>query len=54
MSKSLLNKKLIIESGKDEHKGSVDKAIKASKEKECVKESIELTRLRELTLRVIR
>jgi hypothetical protein len=43
-----------IESGKDEHKGSVDKAIKASKEKECVKESIELTRLRELTLRVIR
>jgi hypothetical protein len=42
-----------IESGKDEHKGSVDKAIKASKEKEVVKESVELQRLREITSRVI-
>jgi hypothetical protein len=42
-----------IESGKEEHKGSVDNAIKASKEKECVKESVELQRLRELTSRVI-
>ena len=43
-----------IESGKDEHKGSIDKAIKASKEKECIKESVELSRLREITSRVIR
>jgi hypothetical protein len=43
-----------IESGKEEHKGSIDKAIKASKEKEVVKESVELSRLREITSRVIR
>ena len=43
-----------IESGKDEHKGSVDKAIKASKEKDCMNESVELSRLREITSRVIR
>jgi hypothetical protein len=43
-----------IESGKDEHKGSIDKAITASKEKECIKESVELSRLREITSRVIR
>jgi hypothetical protein len=43
-----------IESGKEEHKGSIDKAIKSSKEKEVVKESVELSRLREITSRVIR
>jgi hypothetical protein len=43
-----------IETGKEEHKGSVDNAIKASKEKECIKESVELSRLREITSRVIR
>lgn len=42
-----------IETGEEEHRGSVDKAIKASKEKECVKESVELQRLREITSRVI-
>jgi hypothetical protein len=43
-----------IETGKEEHKGSVDNAIKSSKEKECMNESVELTRLREITSRVIR
>ena len=43
-----------IETGEEEHKGSVDNAIKASKEKECIKESVELSRLREITSRVIR
>jgi hypothetical protein len=43
-----------IETGKEEHKGSVDNAIKASKEKECMNESVELSRLREITSRVIR
>jgi hypothetical protein len=43
-----------IETGEEEHKGSVDNAIKSSKEKECIKESVELSRLRELTSRVIR
>ena len=43
-----------IETGEEEHKGSVDKAIKASKEKECMNESIELSRLREITSRVLR
>ena len=43
-----------IETGEEEHKGSVDKAIKASKEKECMNESVELSRLREITSRVIR
>jgi hypothetical protein len=38
-----------IETGKAEHTGSVDKAIKASKAKETVKESVDMTRLRELT-----
>jgi len=38
-----------IETGKAEHAGSVDKAIKASKAKETVKESVDMTRLRELT-----
>jgi len=38
-----------IETGKAEHAGSVDKAIKASKAKETVKESADMTRLRELT-----
>ena len=38
-----------IETGKAEHAGSVDKAIKASKSKETVKESADMTRLRELT-----
>ena len=40
-----------IETGKEEHAGSVDKAIKASK-KETVKESTEISRLRELTGRL--
>ena len=43
-----------IETGEEEHKGSVNNAIKSSKEKECIKESVELSRLRELTSRVIR
>jgi hypothetical protein len=43
-----------IETGEEEHKGAVDKAIKASKEKECMNESVELSRLREITSRVIR
>jgi hypothetical protein len=43
-----------IETGEEEHKGSVDNAIKSSKEKECMNESVELTRLREITSRVIR
>ena len=41
-----------IETGKEEHAGSVDKAIKASKAKETVKESTDMTRLRELTGRL--
>jgi len=41
-----------IESGKDEHAGSVDKAIKASKEKECVNESTDLTRMKEFLTRL--
>ncbi len=36
-----------VESGKDEHAGSVDKAIKASKAKETVKDSADMTRMRE-------
>jgi hypothetical protein len=36
-----------IESGKDEHAGSVDKAIKASKAKSAVNESVETSRMRE-------
>jgi hypothetical protein len=43
-----------VETGEEEHKGSVGNAIKASKEKECIKESVELSRLREITLRVLR
>jgi len=43
-----------IETGEEEHKGSVNNAIKSSKEKECMNESVELTRLREITSRVIR
>ena len=45
-----------VESGEEEHQGSVDKAIKASKEKEkdCMNESAEIVRLRQLTERVIR
>ena len=38
-----------IETGAEEHAGSVDKAIKASKAKETVKESADMNRLRELT-----
>ena len=41
-----------VESGKDEHAGAVDKAIKASKAKETVKESSDISRLRELTGRL--
>jgi hypothetical protein len=41
-----------IESGKDEHAGSVDKAIKASKAKETVKESTDLNRMKELMTRL--
>ena len=40
-----------IETGKEEHKGSVDKAIKAN-EKETVKESAETTRIRALMQRL--
>ena len=44
-----------IESGKDEHAGSVDKAIKkAMAKKETVKESSDLSRLQELTGRLNR
>ena len=43
-----------IETGPEEHRGAVDKAIKASKDKECMNESVELNRLREITSRVIR
>ena len=43
-----------VESGKEEHKGSVDKAIKASKEKECMNESADLARLMSITSRVLR
>jgi len=43
-----------VESGKEEHKGSVDKAIKASKEKECMHESADLARLMSITSRVLR
>ena len=42
------------ETSAEEHRGVVDKAIKSAKDKECMNESVELTRLRELTLRVIR
>ena len=38
-----------IETGSEEHAGSVDNAIKANKAKETVKESTDMTRLRELT-----
>ena len=41
-----------VESGKDEHAGSVDKAIKASKAKETVKESADTTRIRALMQRL--
>jgi hypothetical protein len=43
-----------IESGKDEHAGSVDKAIKASKAKETVKESTEFTRMQDQIARLNR
>jgi hypothetical protein len=42
-----------IETGEEEHKGAVDNAIKKEKEKDCMNESVELQRLRELTSRVI-
>ena len=42
-----------IESGKDEHAGSVDKAIKASK-KETVKESTDFTRMQDQLARLNR
>ena len=38
-----------IETGAEEHAGSVDKAIKASKAKDTVKESVELDRIKHLT-----
>jgi hypothetical protein len=38
-----------IETGAEEHAGAVDKAIKASKAKETVKESVELDRIKHLT-----
>jgi hypothetical protein len=41
-----------VESGKDEHAGSVDKAIKANKAKETVKESVELNRMKEFLTRL--
>ena len=41
-----------IETGKEEHAGSVDKAIKASKEKETVKESADMTRMKEFLTRL--
>lgn len=41
-----------VESGKDEHAGSVDKAIKASKAKEKVNESADLNRMKELMTRL--
>jgi hypothetical protein len=43
-----------VESGKDEHAGSVDKAIKASKGKEAVNESVETSRMREQLARLNR
>ncbi len=43
-----------IESGKDEHAGSVDKAIKAAKAKETVKESSDLTRMQDQLARLNR
>ena len=43
-----------IESGKDEHAGSVDKAIKAAKAKETVKESTDFTRMQEQLARLNR
>jgi hypothetical protein len=42
------------ETSAEEHRGVVDKAIKSAKDKECMNESVELTRLREITSRVIR
>ena len=41
-----------IESGKAEHSGSVDKAIKASKAKETIKESTELDRMKTIMQRL--
>jgi hypothetical protein len=41
-----------IETGAEEHAGSVDKAIKASKEKETVKESADMTRMKEFLTRL--
>jgi hypothetical protein len=41
-----------VESGKDEHAGSVDKAIKANKAKETVNESSDLTRMKQLMTRL--
>jgi hypothetical protein len=38
-----------IETGAEEHAGAVDNAIKASKAKETVKESVELNRIKHLT-----
>ena len=38
-----------IETGAEEHAGSVDKAIKANKAKDTVKESVELDRIKHLT-----
>lgn len=43
-----------IESGKDEHAGSVDKAIKAAKAKETVKESADFSRMQEQLARLNR
>ena len=41
-----------VETGAEEHAGSVDKAIKASKAKETVKESADLTRMKEFLTRL--
>jgi hypothetical protein len=41
-----------IETGSQEHAGSVDNAIKASKAKETIKESADLTRMKELMTRL--
>jgi hypothetical protein len=41
-----------VETGAEEHAGSVDKAIKASKEKETVKESADMTRMKQFLTRL--
>lgn len=43
-----------IETGSEEHAGAVDKAIKASKKKETVKESTDLTRMQDQVARLTR